>query len=141
MLSTTVKEDFRMVGIPEIELRVTPTGPGGFVSAYLLQEDEDGAWNLLGWGAGDLRFANGNRPKDVEPGKEMKLRFPLQPLDGVVHKGERLILVLDQGHADHMPTAPYFPVELRYGKNLGMLEFETTTPDASDFFKPRRLPE
>ena len=27
----------------------------------------------------------------------MKLRFPLQPLDAVVHKGEQIVLVLDQG--------------------------------------------
>jgi len=51
------------------------------------------------------------------------------------------VLILDQGHADHMPTVPYFPVELRYGKSLGTLQFETTTPDASDFFQPRGLPE
>ena len=141
MLTTTVKEDFRMVGIPEMELRVTPTGPGGFVAAYLIRVDKDGAWNLLGWGAGDLRFPNGKGPKDVEPGKEMRLQFPLQPLDGVVHKGEQLVLVLDQGHADHMPTAPFFPVELRYGGDLGSLTFDTTQPDAGDFFKPRGLPE
>jgi predicted acyl esterase len=141
MLSTTVKDELRLVGMPELELRVTPTGPGGFVAAYLIRVDEAGAWNLLGWGAGDLRFPNGKGPKDVEPGAEMKLRFPLQPLDAVVHKGEQIVLVLDQGHADHFPTAPYFPVELRYGMKLGTLDFETTTPDASDFFKPRGLSE
>lgn len=141
ILSTTLEEDLRLVGMPEIELRVTPTGPGGFVSAYLLREDDAGAWNLLGWGAGDLRFPNGKGPKAVEAGTEMKLRFPLQPMDGIVHKGERMILVLDQGHADHFPTAPYYPIELRYGKNLGALQFDTTTPDAGDFFEPRGLPE
>ena len=141
ILTQDVKSDQRIVGMPEVELRVTPTGPGGFVAAYLIRVDKDGVWNLLGWGAGDLRFPNGGGPKDVEPGEEMKLRFPLQPLDGIVHKGEQLVLVLDQGHADHFPTAPYFPVELRYGGKLGTLEFDTTTPDASDFFKPRGLPE
>ena len=141
-LSTTVKGgDLRLVGMPDVELRVTPTGPGGFVAAYLLRTTEDGTRDLVGWGAGDLRFPNGKGPKEVVPGEEMKLRFPLQPLDEVVHEGEELILVLDQGHADHMPTMPYYPVELRYGKNLGSIDFETTTPDASDFFKPRGLPE
>jgi hypothetical protein len=60
-------------------------------------------------------------------------------MDGIVHEGERLILVLDQGHADHMPTAPFFPVEVRYGGKLGSLKFDTTTPAADDFFKPRGL--
>ena len=141
-LSTTVKGgDLRLVGMPEVELRVTPTGPSGFVAAYLLRTAEDGSRDLVGWGAGDLRFPNGKGPKEVVAGEEMKLRFPLQPLDEVVHEGEELILLLDQGHADHMPTMPYYPVELRYGKSLGSIEFETTKPDASDFFKPRGLPE
>jgi hypothetical protein len=51
------------------------------------------------------------------------------------------VLILDQGHADHMPTVPFFPVELRYGKSLGTMRFQTTSPDAGDFFKPRGLPE
>ncbi|MGH2806637.1 MAG: CocE/NonD family hydrolase [Actinomycetota bacterium] len=141
MLSTTLKEDLRLVGMPELELTVTPTGPGGFVAAYLLRENDSGAWDLLGWGAGDLRFPKGNGPKDVEPGKEMKLQIPFQPMDAVAHRGERVILVLDQGHADHMPTAPFFPVQLRYGGKLGSLTFDTTTPATGDFFKPRGLPE
>ncbi|MGH2756498.1 MAG: CocE/NonD family hydrolase, partial [Actinomycetota bacterium] len=85
MLTQEIKNDLRLVGLPELELRVTPTGPGGFVAAYLIRVDKDGVWNLLGWGAGDLRFPNGGSgPKDVEPGKEMKLRFPLQPLDAII---------------------------------------------------------
>ncbi|HJR44572.1 MAG TPA: CocE/NonD family hydrolase [Actinomycetota bacterium] len=139
MLTREMKDDLRLVGIPELELRVTPTGPGGFVAAYLIRVDKDGVWNLLGWGAGDVRFPNGRGPQEVEPGEEMKLRFPLQPLDGIIHKGEQLVLVLDQGHADHMPTAPFFPVELRYGGRLGALDFDTTQPAAGDFFKPRGI--
>ena len=141
ILTSTVEDELRIVGMPEVELRVTPTGQGGFVSAYLLRDEGDGVWDLLGWGAGDVRYPNGNGPQEVEPGKEIKLRFPLQPMDAVAHKGDQLILLLDQGHADHMPTAPFFPVELRYGKSLGSVEFETTRPDAADFFKPRGLPE
>ncbi|MGH3117159.1 MAG: CocE/NonD family hydrolase [Gaiellales bacterium] len=140
MLTREVKGgDLRLVGIPELELRVTPTGPGGFVAAYLIRVDQDGVWNLLGWGAGDLRFPNGAGPKEVQPGEEMKLRFPLQPLDSVAHDGDQLVLILDQGHADHIPTLPFFPVELRYGGKLGALEFETTTPAAADYFKPTPL--
>ncbi|MDQ3951494.1 MAG: CocE/NonD family hydrolase [Actinomycetota bacterium] len=143
MLTTTVKaRELRLVGTPELELQVTPTGPGGFVAAYLIRVDEDGVWNLLGWGANDLRFpdASGD-PQPVEPGREMTLTVPLQPLDGVVHRGEQLVLILDQGHADHMPSLPFFPVELRYGDDLGTLKFDTTTPAAADFFKPPALRE
>ena len=133
--------DMRIVGMPELELRVTPTGPGGFVSAFLIRVDQEGTWSLLGWGAGDLRFPNGKGPKPVEPGEEVKLQFPLQAMDGIVHEGEQIVLVLDQGHANHFPTAPFFPVELRYGAKLGSLSFETTQPEAADFFKPPALQE
>lgn len=141
MFTATIRErELRLVGIPELKLHVTPTGPGGFVAAFLIRVDKDGAWNLLGWGANDLRFPDAaSDPQPVEPGEEMTLRVPLQPLDAVVNKGEELVLILDQGHADHMPTVPFFPVELRYGGKLGSLSFDATSPSASDFFKPRRL--
>jgi predicted acyl esterase len=132
--------DLRVVGIPELQLRVTPTGPGGFVAAYALRVDADGVWHLLGWGASDLRFPDDRGgPEEVTPGEEMKLQLPLQPLDAVLHDGEQLVLILDQGHADHMPSVPFFPVELRYGKALGTLKFETTSPDPGDFFTPPGL--
>ncbi|HVF52262.1 MAG TPA: CocE/NonD family hydrolase [Actinomycetota bacterium] len=143
MLSTTIEADeLRLVGIPELELKVTPSGPGGFVAAYLIRVDGDGVWNLLGWGANDLRFpdAEGD-PQPVQPGQEISLKVPLQPLDAVIHKGEQLVLILDQGHADHIPTLPFFPVELRYGGDLGTLEFDTTTPAARDFFVPPVIEE
>ncbi len=144
MFTRTIEgDDVRLVGIPELNLRVTPTGPGGFVAAYAMRVDKDGVWHLLGWGASDLRFPDdkGGAPEEVTPGEEMKLQLPLQPLDAVLHDGEQLVLILDQGHADHFPTLPFFPVELRYGESLGTLEFDTTTPTASDFFQPRGLPE
>ncbi|HEV2756485.1 MAG TPA: CocE/NonD family hydrolase [Actinomycetota bacterium] len=143
MLTTTVEADeLRFVGTPELELEVTPTGPGGFVAAYLIRVDDAGTWNLLGWGANDLRFPDvSGDPQPVEPGKEMTLTVPIQPLDGVVRRGEQLVLILDQGHADHFPSLPFFPVELRYGGDLGVLKFDTTTPAAADFFTPPPLRE
>ncbi len=66
----------------------------------------------------------------------IKVRMPLQPLDGVAHRGDTVLLVLDQGHADHMPGGSFFPVVLRYGGRLGALEFQTSKPAPADFFKP-----
>ena len=138
----SVEDGLRLVGIPEIEVHVTPAGPRGFVSAYLFRIDRDGAWHKLGWGVGDVRFPRGeNEPQQVTPGQEIRMRFPLQPLDVVVHEGEQLMLLLDQGHSDHMPSVPYFPVQIRYGAKLGTFRFETTTPDAGDFFDPPELRE
>jgi putative CocE/NonD family hydrolase len=131
------REDLRVVGVPQLRLRVTPSGPGGFVSAYLFRIDPDGAWHKLGWGATDLRFPQGgHKARTVAPGEEIDVRMPLQPLDAVAHAGDKLMLLLDQGHADHMPGVPFFPLELRYGGRLGSLTFETTTPGERDFFDP-----
>lgn len=142
MFTTTVEKDLRIVGLPELTLNVTPTGPGGFVAAYVIRIDKDGAWHLLGWGANDLRFRDDKgRPQTVQAGQEIEMTFPLQPLDAVVHKGEELLLLLDQGHADHAPSLPFFPVELRYGGKLGTLEFQTTSPSAADFFRPPAIRE
>ena len=138
----TVKDDLRVVGLPELSVHVTPTGPRGFVSAYLFRIDRDGAWHKLGWGIGDVRFPRGEqKPQQVTPGQEITMRFGLQPLDAVVHKGEQLMLLLDQGHSDHMPSVPYSPVQIRYGGKLGTFRFETTTPSAHDFFDPPKLRE
>jgi putative CocE/NonD family hydrolase len=138
----SVEEHLRLVGIPDVKVHVTPAGPRGYVSAYLFRIDGDGAWHKLGWGIGDLRFPNGEEvPQEVTPGQEIALRFPLQPLDAIVHPGDQLMLLLDQGHSDHMPSLPYFPVEIRYGAELGTFRFETTTPDDGDFFDPPKLSE
>jgi predicted acyl esterase len=129
----------RIAGIPKLRLKVTPTGPGGFVSAYLFRIDKSEQWHHLGWGATDLRFPKGQvRAQPVTPGKTIRIQMQLQPLDAVAHRGERLLLLLDQGHADHMPGPPFFPVELQYGRKRGTFSFETTTPERSDFFKPPR---
>ena len=65
------------------------------------------------------------------------MRLPLQPLDAVVHKGEQLKIVLDQGHADMFPRLPFFPVELRYGARKGALHFDKVSPPESSFFTPK----
>ena len=55
---------------------------------------------------------------------ELARRVPVAvPLEAVFHKGEELVLILSQGHADQMPTPGSLPVELEYGKTLGRFEF------------------
>jgi predicted acyl esterase len=133
------QKSLRITGVPNLRFPVTPSGPGGFVSAFLFRIDKEGGWHKLGWGATDLRFPEGERKaQPVTPGKTIDVRMQLQPLDAVAHRDDRLLLLLDQGHADHMPGPPFFPVELHYGGRLGSFKFDSTSPASGDFFTPDR---
>jgi hypothetical protein len=55
------------------------------------------------------------------------MTLPIQPLEAVVHDGEQLEIVLDQGHADTFPSVPSYPVDLEYGAGLGALHVERVT--------------
>ena len=82
--SHEVRDEIRITGLPQLNLKVTPSGPSGFVSAFLFRIDKDGAWHKLGWGATDLRFPRGgHEAESVTPGNEINVRMPLEPLDAV----------------------------------------------------------
>ena len=129
--------DLHLSGIPSLDLTLVPEGSAGHVAAFVYRVGADNAWTLLGWGASDLRFPTGGyKAQPVTPGVPIEMDLPLQPLDAVVRDGEQIVVVLDQGHADHTPGVPFFPVELRYGAGVGALHFDTVTPKATDFFTP-----
>ncbi len=137
-----VTDTLRISGIPSVHLRVTPTGPAGHVSAFLYAFDEkQDRMRRLGWGQTDLRFPNGGtQAQPVVPGQQMKLTIDFVPLETVFHKGEQVVLVLSQGHADHMPTPGSFPVRLEYGKGMGRLEYADVHPPRDRFFVPTKAP-
>jgi predicted acyl esterase len=129
--------DLRLTGIPELDLTLVPTGSAGHVSAFIFRVDEDDQRHLIGWGASDLRFPQGGyEAQPVVPGEAIHMTLPIQPLEAVVHEGEQLEIVLDQGHADTFPGVPFLPLELRYGADLGAFRFEHATPVERDFFIP-----
>jgi predicted acyl esterase len=139
-----VTDTLRMSGIPTVNLQVTPTGPAGHVSAFLYAFDvKQDRMRRLGWGQTDLRFPNGGtQAQTVVPGQQMKLTIDFVPLETVIHKGEQvvLVLVLSQGHPDHMPTTGSFPVRLDYGDGLGRLEYADIHPSRDRFFVPPKAP-
>jgi predicted acyl esterase len=133
------KTDLRLTGIPELDLTLVPSGPAGHVAAFVFRVDRDDGWHLIGWGASDLRFPQGGyEAQPVEPGEPITMNLPLQPLDAVIHEGETLQIILDQGHADHMPAAPSYPVELRYGAEFGSFTFDGVAAKPRAFFDPAR---
>ena len=127
--------DLHVAGIPSLDLTLVPTGSAGHVAAWLYRVDAAGQWHLIGWGASDLRFPNGEyEAQPVVAGQPIEMHLPLQPLDAVVHEGEQLRVVLDQGHADTFPGGPFEPVELHHGAGVGALHLETVAPKANAFF-------
>ena len=131
------ERDLRIAGIPSLKLTVVPHGPGGNVAAYMYRVDEGNVYDLVGYGSADLRFpAGGHEARPVTPGEEMRFEFDLEPLDTLIPKDERLVLVLDQGNTNDMPGPPAYPVDLVYGGKKSSFSFPTVTPDPDSYFTP-----
>jgi predicted acyl esterase len=132
-----LKDEFHFAGLPELDLKVVPQGPGGQLSAYIYAASEDG-FERLGWGQLDLRFRDGsNTPKQVTPGQEMRARILFQPLDAVAPAGSRLLLVVSGGTGwNRLPSVPNYPVEILEGAKDSRLELVEVNAKPGDFFKP-----
>lgn len=125
-------DDLRFAGEPELNLTVTPTGPGGHLTAYVYAVDEAGDANRLGWGQVDLRFAQ-DRPsgEPVVPGEELDVNLPLEPLDAVVPARQRLAVVLHQGTVSgrtYSPTPTPVVVETGGDGSFSLRAWNTDLP-------------
>lgn len=133
-------KEFRFAGIPELDLEVTPLGPGGFVSAWLYQVTDEGSARRVGWGMVDLRFAEGDgTPRQVNPGHPIKVHLPLEPLDVVIPAGDQLVLVLSEGSygaPDHLPTSIPFPMRVKVGGRNAPLTIDAFEARRGSFFTP-----
>lgn len=133
-------EDFRIAGLPEVQLKVVPRGPGGQLSVYMYAATEDSI-ERLGWAQVDLRFRDGSdEAMPVTPGQELKLKFDMQPLDGVIPEGARMLVVVSGGSAwNRLPSFPNYPVEILEGGRQSLIRLVNATPDNNDFFEPPKL--
>jgi predicted acyl esterase len=131
------KDDFRISGVPRVELTVVPQGPGGQLSVYLYAASGD-AMERIGWGQFDLRFRDGSdEAQEVAPGEELKVAFDVQPLDAVVPKGSRLHVVVSGGTGwNRLPSTPNYPVEILEGGKHSSITLVNARPSKDDFFKP-----
>lgn len=133
-----LKREYRLAGLPALNLRLTPTGPGGGLSVYLYAVSSEGA-TRLGWGQTNLAFKAPGRPRQVTPGEEMKVRLELQPLDAVVPAGSKMVLIVSEGSGwNRLPTTTSYPIRISEGKRTSALRLVQVTPERSDFFRPRR---
>ncbi|MGH2735961.1 MAG: CocE/NonD family hydrolase C-terminal non-catalytic domain-containing protein, partial [Actinomycetota bacterium] len=135
--SGAFEEDFRVSGLPRVELTVVPQGPGGQLTVYLYAASEEEA-QRLGWGQLDLRFRDGSvKAQPVTPGEELALSFDAQPLDAVVPEGSRLVVVVSEGSGwNRLPGAPNYPIELAEGHGRSSITVVRPKPGPGAFFDP-----
>lgn len=133
--------DFRFAGIPEVAANVVPSGPGGHVNAYLYASGDSGD-ELLGWGQGDVRFPDGGEHSEpAVPGRPLKVRFQLEPLDAVVPAQSTLKLVLSQGsYGDHLAPATSSPLTVNVGGQESSLTVPVHTVSRGQLFSPAPVP-
>lgn len=136
-----VQPDLRISGLPQVRLRVTPTGPGGQLAAYLYSLNPAGT-QRLSLGSLDLRYADGGETaRAVAPGQPLDVVIQLEPTDAVLPAGSRLQLVITQGaESDHataleIPGAAA-PMQLEVGGEAGALLLPTIARGPEAFFEP-----
>lgn len=123
------EDDYRFAGEPDVNVTVTPTGSGGYLTAFLLVVDEEGNEERVGWGMIDLRYADRGQSADtVVPGEPIDLSLPIEPLDVRVPEGSKLAVVLHQGTmSGRIGGTPPYPLEVEIGDGaaeLDLLHFE-----------------
>jgi putative CocE/NonD family hydrolase len=128
-----LESEYRFAGEPDLDLTVTPTGPGGYLTAYLLAVDEAGNAERVGWGMLDLRYPDrGDSAEPVVPGLPLDISLPIEPLDARIPAGSKLVVLLHQGTMSGRVggTAPH-PIQVQTGGESASLVVETfeASPD------------
>ncbi len=136
--SEPLEADLRVAGEPEVRVDATPTGPGGYLTAYVYAVDDGGGGaDRLGWGQVDLRYAQDRTEAGtVVPGEELQVNIPIEPLDATVPAGERLAVVLHQGQVSGRTYSPTpTPVAVETGADNGLFArtwgADLPTPDGT----------
>ncbi|MDX1610903.1 MAG: CocE/NonD family hydrolase [Candidatus Thermoplasmatota archaeon] len=130
-------DDLRFAGQPKLHVTVTPSAPGGTVTAYLYAVDGED-WTRLGWTQMDLRFhAGGETAQTVTPGEPIVAKMQLEPLDVHVEAGTKLVLLLNTGSQhDRLNVGMGAPVALHAGGEQSTLSLDTFTVAEDRFFDP-----
>ena len=125
-------EDVRIAGLPQLQLAVTPTGPGGQV--YVLMEDADTGLHV-GHAIMDLRYAaGGTQMQPVVPGMALTAMMEFEPLDVIIPAGHKLRLTFTPTGEDYLPSAVSSPVLIDQGASI--LRLPTIERGMDAFFTP-----
>jgi X-Pro dipeptidyl-peptidase len=139
-------QDLRISGLPKVHITVTPSGPGGYIGAYLYDLDPKAGDNCqdgkrIGWTTMNLAFADGGRDQhQVQPGQPLQAMLEIQPMDAKVAQGHLLSLCVwvyteGSGTDIRLPTLPPAPVTLEMGGDVkSVLVLPTVARDPSTSF-------
>ena len=130
-------EEYRFAGQPDLNLTVTPTGPGGYLTAYLLAVDAEGDGERIGWGMLDLRYPDrGESARPVTPGETLEISLPVEPLDARIPAGSRLAVVLHQGTMSGRVGLTPYPIRVDLGDGAAGLVVETFEAEPDEAAAP-----
>lgn len=133
--SEPLDDELHIAGMPRVHVTVTPTAPGGTVSAFLYSND-DGVRSRVGWTMMDLRFAaGGETSQQVTPGVPLVAKMQLEPLDASIPAGASLELVITTGpQHDRVNAAMGAPAILQAGGESSVLVVDTIERSEDAFF-------
>lgn len=135
-------------GLPRVHVTITPTGPTGHLAAWLYAVDASGSEKLLGWTTMNLLFADGSeKATPLTPNQRLVAKMEIQPLDGVVPEGSRLMLRIWQYRDDpdasgtdvhgRLPPVAPEPVRVNFGGDAkSTLEIPTIQRGPDSYFEP-----
>jgi putative CocE/NonD family hydrolase len=158
MKSDPFPEDTRISGTPRLHVQFEAMGEGGFLGAWLFDENEAGevadrlvyipqerlpvhaskvgGLPIVGHAQMDLRYhAGGETRQTLQPGTRYTARMEFEPLDVLVPKGDRLTLwVLQYPYPDKSQSPAPTPVRLWLGGATSTLDVPLITVDPRDIF-------
>jgi predicted acyl esterase len=142
--------DTRISGLPRLHLDVEPQGPGGFLTAWMMDEDAQGdiayplmyvqnerlpihdlRVPLIGRAQMDLRFYDGGETSHrLVPGQRVTAKMEFEPLDLLIPKGHRLtVWIFQYPNGDKMSGPVPSPVKLWLGGASSHLDLPLITVD------------
>ena len=128
----STESDTRIAGLAQLQLKVTPTGPGGQVYA-MLSDAETGIH--LGHAIMDLRYAEGGTTmQPVVPGQQITAMMEFEAFDVVLPAGHGLVLTLAGTGEDYLPSVVTSPVLVDQSTSVLRLPVVERGEDA--FFTP-----
>lgn len=90
-----VTQDARIVGAPNLTMKVSTTSPVNTFLTAALAIEKDGKRTEFTWGFLSLRHRDGlEAGKPVTPGASYDVNFLMYPVDQPLHAGEKLVLIL-----------------------------------------------
>lgn len=136
-VSAPFPDGFRVAGIPQVHVTVTPTSPTQEIAAALYVVD--GATRTqVGRGSIDVAWADGtDTPHAATPGEPLVVRMVLEPLDVVVPPGAALELEFHAGPTEErMVSLPPGPMRLEVGGEQSVFRVLAFERGPEAFFVP-----